>query len=271
MGFGDALMAAGQAAEFYATDPERGPIVMLDGNGNQRWNPVWLHNPVIWVPGSNGLAHRHLVSGRGHLPYLHYPYTTDTGWRFTDWRVRDHRPALYLTQDERDIGAMLRQSIGPYVILEPTAERKHGNRRPAREFWDRLRLSLKGALGRVPIVQLAHHQSTPLHGTIPVSHGTFRDACCYLSQAALLITTEGGLAHAAAALGIPAVVLWGGNISCDNLGYPEHVNFVDPSPATPCGRLVSCDHCAQAWARLDPAVVAAAAAEEFARGTTRSG
>jgi len=270
MGYGDALMAAGQAQEFFATDPERGPIAMLNGDKSPRWNPVWLHNPAIWVPGS-GPVHRHLISGRGHLPYLHYPYSTATGWSFTDWRVRDHRPVMYLSEDELGWGQVLRQSIGPYVILEPTAQRKHSNRRPPRQFWDTLRLGLKGSLKRLPIVQLAHPESTPLHGTIPVVHTTFREACSYLASSSLLVTTEGGLAHAAAALGIPAVVLWGGNISEPNLGYPEHVNFVDADPRTPCGTLLPCDHCAQAWARLDPVDVAAAAAEEFARGATRSG
>jgi len=270
MGHGDALIAAGQAQTFYDSDPTWGPIVMLDGDQGPRWNAVWAGNPAIWVPGSSRLAHRHLKTGRGYLPYLRYPYSTATGWRFTDYRVRDHRPRLYLTSTEMALGDHLVDLLGRYVILEPTALRKHVNRRPARAFWELLRLQLKATLQNAPIVQLIHAEAEYLRGTIPAVHHDFRSACGLLDGAALLITSEGGLAHAAAALHVPAVVLWGGNIACDNLGYPEHVNIVDPSPMTPCGRLVACDHCAAGWAALDPVAVALLAAKVYTDGLTRS-
>ena len=270
MGFGDALIAAAQAQEYFAQDPERGPIVMMSGAGKVRWNPVWLHNPVIWVPGSNVIPHRNLKTGGGYLPYLQHPYSTETGWRFTNWRVRDHRPNYYLQESERWPGEAMRDRLGPFYILEPTADRKHVNRRPLRAFWDSLATELQHVMP-IPGVQLLHAQAEYLRGGFtPYVHEEFRQAVAMLAAADLLITTEGGLAHAAAAVGTPAVVLWGGNVSVDNLGYPEHVNLVDDGPRTPCGTLVECDHCAAAWARLNPSVVAALARQEWQRGLSRS-
>jgi hypothetical protein len=263
MGWGDALMAAGQAQELYAQDPSLGPILMTEGDSGPRWNPVWQGNPAIWVPIPNApVPPRQLRTGKGYLPYLRSPYSLDSGWTFTDWRACEHRGRLYLTIKERARGTALALRLGRYVILEPTAARKHPNRRPPVTFWDDVRLHLKAQLGNPPIVQLMHPGATYHHGTIPVVHESFREACGILAGAALLVTTEGGLAHAAAALGVPAVVLWGGMISARALGYPEHVNVVDPSPESPCGRLRECLHCRAAWAALDPADVARLAAAQ---------
>jgi len=271
MGYGDALMAAGQAEEIYAADPALGPVALCDVNGRARWNPVWLYNPAVWVPGSMGRPSRLLASGAGALPYLHHPYSVSTGWRFTDWCVRDHRPSLYLHQDEIAWGDRLLEQLGPFIVFEPTAERKHVNRRPPRPFWGALVQQLRAALPDVPLVQLLHADAVRLPGTIPFPHATFRDACGVLKRTALLVCTEGGLAHAAAALDVQAVVLWGGNVSEPNLGYPEHVNVVDPDAQTPCGSLVVCDHCTQAWARLTPEIVTAAVVQEWTQnGLSRS-
>jgi hypothetical protein len=261
MGYGDQLMAAGQAQTIFDADRSRGPILLVDITGRPRWNPVWLHNPAVAVPGTEpGL--RQLVTGRDALPYIVNPYSLDTGWRWTDWRAQDHRGRLYLTGDERVHGYRLRKWHGPFILLEPTAERKHVNRRPPREFWERLAMRL-AHVTRLPIVQLAHADAERLpHIVDYVAHATFREACGILQSAAVLVSTEGGLPHAAAALGVRAVVLWGGNVSCANLGYPEHENLVDDQPGTPCGMLKSCDHCARAWVRLSVDRVADAVQRE---------
>jgi ADP-heptose:LPS heptosyltransferase len=100
-----------------------------------------------------------------------------------------------------------------------------------------------------PVLQLGHPDADLL-GIPLVEHVGFRQACGILHAARLIICPEGGLAHAAAALGVPAVVLWGGCVSAETLGYPEHVNLVDDDPKTPCGMLKPCPHCEQAWRKL---------------------
>ena len=62
---------------------------------------------------------------------------------------------------------------------------------------------------------------------------TFRHALQVLSKAKLFVGTDGGLHHAAAALGIPSVVIWTGFTSPRHLGYDTHRNIHDGSE--PCG------------------------------------
>ena len=70
----------------------------------------------------------------------------------------------------------------------------------------------------------------------------FREALLILSQAKMFIGTDGGLHHAAAALGIPAVVIWTGFSSPEHLGYDSHINIHNGEK--PCGTYSGiCPHC----------------------------
>ena len=83
------------------------------------------------------------------------------------------------------------------------------------------------------------------------------EACTALSGAAAAVLPEGGLHHAAAALGMPAVVIFGGMTSPANTGYDGHVNLFDPAGGeSPCGQRVACAHCRAAMAAIRPDVVA---------------
>lgn len=76
----------------------------------------------------------------------------------------------------------------------------------------------------------------------------FRQALAVLARAALYIGPEGGLHHGAAAVGIPAVVLFGGFIPPDVTGYSFHTNLTGGAKA--CGKLYSCSHCRQAMGNI---------------------
>lgn len=248
MGYGDALMAAGQAQTIYDADPTAGPIVLADQHNRFRAHLLWRHNPVIAPKPKDGL--RVLQTGENRLPYLHNPWSVHSGgWRFTDWRAADHRGKIYLTPDELGAGRQIRAAGGDYLLIDPPAYRKHVNRRPPDDLWPALVDQLR-TVWRGPIYQLHYSGMVVIPGLEQLGHSDIREACGLLASARLLVTTEGGLAHCAAALGVPAVVCWGGNVSAVSLSYPEQVNLVDDSPETPCGRLTPCAHCRDAWARL---------------------
>lgn len=78
----------------------------------------------------------------------------------------------------------------------------------------------------------------------------FRQALAILSRAALYIGPEGGLHHGAAAVGIPAVVLFGGFIPPEVTGYTTHTNLTGGAAA--CGSLKTCKHCRKAMAKIGP-------------------
>src|SRR5262249_52788187 len=98
---------------------------------------------------------------------------------------------------------------------------------------------------------------------------TFRDALCILSLARLYVGPEGGLHHAAAALGVPAVVIFGGFSSPRATGYPWHSNIA--APGKPCGSIAYCAHCREAMASItvERVLEAARAGTERWRGSVQ--
>lgn len=249
------MLAAGQAQVLFDQQPDAGPVTLCDANGVPRWHYLWQDNPAIYVPEQplQPFKPPYILTGKGHLPYLEYPYSEQTGWRFSKtWKASDHRARLYLTSDEFGYGTNLLKALGEYVLVEPSGrDRKNRNRCWPFPKWQSL-VTLLNEMLPWPLVQLDHQAADRLAGVGLVENHDFRQACGVLSGARLFIGPEGGLAHAAAALGIPAVVLWGGCVDAIALGYPEHINLVYQHPKTPCGSLAPCAHCDEGWTALTP-------------------
>jgi ADP-heptose:LPS heptosyltransferase len=75
---------------------------------------------------------------------------------------------------------------------------------------------------------------------------TFRKALAVLQHAKLFMGCEGGMHHGAAAVGIGAVVLFGGFISPATTGYDFHANIFTGEGGVACGKIIDCEHCKQA-------------------------
>jgi len=101
----------------------------------------------------------------------------------------------------------------------------------------------------------------PLTGVDVFRTLNFRDALAIMSHAALYIGPEGGLHHGAAAVGINAVVLFGGFIPPSVTGYANHANLTGGAEA--CGSLRPCKHCKDAMARIGVDEVLSAANERL--------
>jgi ADP-heptose:LPS heptosyltransferase len=96
---------------------------------------------------------------------------------------------------------------------------------------------------------------------IPVS--SFREAAIALTRSRMAILPEGGLHHGAAAVGVRAVVLFGGFIPPVVTGYPGHTNLNGGFEA--CGSIFKCDHCRAAMEAISVESVINAT-EEILRG-----
>ena len=96
---------------------------------------------------------------------------------------------------------------------------------------------------------------------IPVS--SFREAAIALTRSRMAILPEGGLHHGAAAVGVRAVVLFGGFIPPVVTGYSSHTNLNGGFEA--CGSLNPCKHCKAAMEAISVETVVTAA-EEILRG-----
>jgi hypothetical protein len=122
-----------------------------------------------------------------------------------------------------------------YIVVEPNVKRVYAHTvNKAWHGWEEL---FKHDLPWLQLGDVTVKRYTKWKET-----ATFREALQVLSKAKLFVGTDGGLHHAAAALGIPSVVIWTGFTSPRHLGYDTHRNIHDGSE--PCGTYDSvCQHC----------------------------
>lgn len=248
MGVGDEIMAAGHARVVSEETGKR--VHILDYHRRPRWDPLWAGLPWIAKPAERGDFAR-IMNGPQCRPYVQYPFTRRHGQRWTGWRARDHVGAIALTEAETAFARRVSGSIGPFIVIEPTLlEKSNPNKQWGK--WSEL-LGVLIERGHV-VVQMGPDRTAVLPGIRNfVRTSTFRDAAAVLSRAQAAVLPEGGLHHAAAVLGVPAVVLFGGYISPETTGYPGHINIAEGEP---CGKWMRCDHCADIWQRLSAEYVA---------------
>jgi ADP-heptose:LPS heptosyltransferase len=91
------------------------------------------------------------------------------------------------------------------------------------------------------VVQFSYGKGFRISAARQIISPTFRHAVAILARAALYIGPEGGLHHAAAAVGAPGVVMFGGFIPPAVTGYSSHTNLTGGAEA--CGSLSLCKHC----------------------------
>jgi hypothetical protein len=240
MGLGDQLMASGMARGAHA----RGKAIAFGDGVKIRWDQhsheVFKWNPNIAAPG------RERDSCVEWIDYYkgHRLYNRQEGDRWV-WNLDFHATPgeVFLDDIERKNGE--RYGSG-FVLIEPqsapwksVAANKDWGRAKYQEVASRLKKA------GFPVGQfISDKGSPPLQGVTPIRTASFRDAVSILANAAIYIGSEGGLHHAAAAVGIPAVVLFGGFIPPSVTGYAAHANLTGGADA--CGSLKPCPHCRKA-------------------------
>ncbi len=254
MGWGDEIMVTGEARRLRKRDPR--PVAVRGKRAGVRWHPIWDGNPRLATPDdvAAGRDVQWLDNGPGLRPYVDYPRCTPERWAYTDWRC---------TPGEVFVPRLTRQD---YVVIEPLIKAKASpNKRWGWERWQ----ALVRLLPELDWVQLGPLGTRLLAGVRHVVTTDFVAACTALSGASAAVLPEGGLHHAAAALGVPAVTIFGGMTSPANTGYDGHINLFVDDGRSPCGMRVECGHCAAAMASITPELVAEHL-EELLHGTSRA-
>lgn len=245
MGLGDWLMAAGEARRVhYATGKK---VAITSRRGVPQWSPLFEGVPYILRQPTPDCAR--VISASGDRPYIRGKFPLKWQWA----PYQPHPAEIAFTPDE------LRKAE-PYhgaVMIEPNVK-AIGHRNKAwpwhnwREVVDRLQM---GELGKPPrLVQCGQHDVDRMAGVEFVTTDTFREALAVLSVCRALITTEGGLMHGAAAVGVPAVVIFGGFISPAVTGYAMHRNLFTGT-GLGCGKRTPCPCCSAAMQRITPSLV----------------
>lgn len=235
MGAGDWLMAAGEARLLHEKTGK--DVAIVDGRGRAQWVDLWNGIPYILprvVPGFLTV-----LSGSGIRPYI--AMKTPGRWR---WKQYQPVPAeVRFTLEEQ----MLATQQAGRVMIEPNVKNiGHTNKA---WLWDRWQ-QLVDSMPDTQFVQCLQGGTRALAGDnvrhVPTL--TFRQAMAVLSQSVALVTTEGGLMHAAAAVDTRAVVLWSEFISPEVTGYSMHTNL--RHAGTPCGMRLNCPSCRKSMAAI---------------------
>lgn len=224
-------MAAGEARRAFLDHGRR--VEILDRFGRRRWHQIWEGLDYIARPDEPG-EFLTLHNGPGKRPYI--AAKSDQRWT---WNTA-HRPAkavLELSADEKAFAERYRGRI----IFEPHIKHRAS---PNKEWgwvrWNKLAWHMQEKGRR--ITQVGPAGTSLLDGADFIETPTFRRAAAVLSVARAAVLPEGGLHHAAAAVGCRAVVIFGGYIGTEITGYDCHVNLgADGRDA--CGMRVPCEHC----------------------------
>lgn len=228
-------MAAGEARLLHEKTGK--PVAIVDQRGRAQWVDLWNRIPYI-VPRVTPECVT-LLNASGARPYI--ALKTPTRWH---WKRYQPIPAeVSFTLDEQMLAA---QHAGRVMIEPNVKDIGHTNKA---WLWDRWQ-QLVDSMPETQFVQCLHGGARALSGD-NVHHVltlTFRDAMAVLSRSVALVTTEGGLAHAAAAVGTPAIVLWSEFISPEITGYAMHRNI--RHAGAPCGRRLNCPSCRKSMAEI---------------------
>lgn len=257
MGLGDQLMATGMARGAHARGRK---VAFGDGTRiiwDQHSETIFRGNPNIARPGE--LKRPDLEWVRYYKGHRIYNEQKPGRWV---WNYDFHAIPGEVVFDRRELAAGARHGEG-FVVIEPEVPRWKAvapNKDWGRANYQQVADALHQRGHRV--VQFRSEKGAPpLAGVEQLQTISFRDALAILSHAALYIGPEGGLHHGAAAVDVPAVVIFGGFIPPSVTGYAHHANLTGGAEA--CGSLVTCKHCAAAMANISPDEVLAAAYERL--------
>lgn len=220
---------------------DKRPVAFRGKDGNPRWHPIFDGNPRI----SRTFVGAQISENRsGHRPYIR-----SFDKRKFIWQPRYECPAgeIYFTEAERKFGALAGYGA---VLIEPHVKARDGNNKD----WGFTRWqAVVDSVPHLNWVQTGPPGTAPLAGVRFIETTDFRLAAAVLANARGYVGPEGGLHHAAAAVGKPAVVVFSEFISPAQTGYATHRNLY--AAGEPCGSRLPCAGCRASLDAITPRMV----------------
>lgn len=234
-------MVTGHVKKMQERDPRKVKLIY----GKDLKSPIFENNPRIAGPKDQDVQH-YYPRDMGLRPYC--AEKSPTLWK---WKPYKPEPGeFYFSIPELHFAN--EKNFRVDVVLEPSVKNKASpNKNWGFERWDRLSQLLWHA--DLKIVQLGPVGTRTLNHARWVQTENFRFAAALLAKARVAVLPEGGLHHAAAAVGVPSVVIYGGFISPQQTGYDMHTNLF--TGGVPCGNRLPCSHCDDAMNKITPEIV----------------
>ena len=149
---------------------------------------------------------------------------------------------IFFSDQENEKITAIRDNLNEkYIVIEPTSKENYTvNRRYCFEKWQKVVDILSKD---IEIVQVGVKGSKILNNVIDLTGKTnFKEVVGVVRHAKMLLSTEGGLTHAATAVDTPALVIITGYQDPKMVCYPQNIN-VNIASHGPCGYKVSCKEC----------------------------
>lgn len=236
MGIGDAILACGEARHMHSKSGRMVHIRRRDGK--PQWFDVWDGVPFL---ARRATANTDIiVNGGGARGYI--DQKTPEKWV---WKKYHPRPGmLVFTPDEVAFAA----KHAGRVMIEPNGKNV-GHLNKVYPRWT----EVVRAMPDTQFVQCGFGDTRWISepNVRHVVTDTFRKAAAVLAVSRALASNEGGLVHAAAAVGVRAVVTMGGFIAPEVIGYSTNRNLFTGT-GLGCGMRTTCEHCRKAYARITP-------------------
>ena len=245
MGFGDSLMLSGIAKRMNAMTNQR--VCPVDAKWEPYWDSLWDGLPYMTkefhinaMPLRNGPSVRQYYSGMEGNRIIYRK------WDIAPGEIR-------LAADERK-WALDQFAMGDqhprFIVINPSWKAKGGGGENKDWGYAKWQAAAR-ALSDILLVQVGDWPYQ-IPGVVHIQTLTFRHACAILERSIGYVGHEGGLHHAAAALGKPAVVVFGGYISPSVTGYANHANLYVHDERYPlgCGTVTPCEHCRESMSKI---------------------
>lgn len=244
MGYGDEIQATALARGFAA----QGKRAAFGDGRRQIWSAqshqLFAGNPNIAPLGTERPDDVWIEHYRGRRLYGHI---VGDHWKFRDFVCPPGE--VFLTTEEKAFALARLWGPDPVVIVEPRTKPigacdGHNKQWP---YYQALAERLHAATGCRPVQLVPPGFPPKLADVDVIETPSFRHALAVLGLAALYIGPEGGMHHGSAAMGTPAVVIFGGFNTPRSTGYAWHENI---AVGEPCGSIAECWHCKAAMASI---------------------
>jgi len=160
--------------------------------------------------------------------------------------ARDYECEIYFSPHEEEAVNRLQESLKlttDFVVIEPHSNSQwFGDLREwSFERWERVVEWLRDH--NYPVVQIGEGGRPVLEGAIDVTgRASFREAVLLMKRARLFLGQEGGLMHAANAVNVPSVIVWGGLTLPEFAAYSKHTVLCTRVDCAPCGLRGHCPY-----------------------------
>ena len=256
MGLGGYLMWTGVAREIWKRSGVKSLPVESHGSFLKIINsPIFLNNPYIVQPGEVCEVVFPLVLNNPETNYCKKD-TPEKAYHRYDKHIISQVCELYGIQDAENrcdiffteneeivINDFLDQvKSEKFIVIEPhTKDEYTVNKTYPFEKWQKV---VDEISKEITVVQVGQNTDKKLSRCIDMTgRTTFREAAGIISKSSLFVGPEGGLMHAANAVGTKSIIVITGFIHPDMTCYDKNINIWIGRNHGPCGMKVVCNQC----------------------------